>query len=150
MKTLLLFLLLSVLSYGNSYEELSKKIIRELNYIYQGRSYSGASTFAKETKFKYEFEAVSKYEIEIKRSIDGIALDKPFIIDLRKEYYVELEPDNKCDPAIIISHELDIIYLYVKDRCGHFGGFNLYKRAETATVLLKQYFYAAHNLMEVK
>lgn len=141
MKLTALFLLLSVLCYGNSYEELTKKIIRELNYIYQGRSYSGASTFAKETKFRYEFNALSKYEIEIKRSIDGVALDKPFIIDLRKEYYVELEPDTKCNPAIIISHELDIIYLYVKDRCGHFGGFNLYKRAESATVLLKQHFY---------
>jgi len=146
MKKTVLFLLLSVLSYGNSYEELSKKIIRELNYIYQERSYSGASTFAKETKFRYEFEAVSKYEIEIKRSIDGVALDKPFIIDLRNDYHVELEPDTKCNPAIIISHELDIIYLYVKDRCGHFGGFNLYKRAETATVLLKEYFYEAGEL----
>jgi hypothetical protein len=146
MKKTVLFLLLSVLSYGNSYEELSNKIIRELNYIYQERSYSGASTFAKETTFRYKFEILSKYEIEIKRSIDGVALDKPFIIDLRKEYYVELEPDNKCDPAIIISHELDIIYLYVKDRCGHFGGFNLYKRAETSTVLLKQYFHEAGEL----
>jgi hypothetical protein len=148
MKTIVLFLLLSVLSYGNSYEELSKKIIRELNYIYQERSYSGASTFAKETKFRYEFEALSKYEIEIKRSIDGVDLDKPFIIDLRNDYHVELEPDTKCNPAIIISHELDIIYLYVKDRCGHFGGFNLYKRAETATALLKQYFYEAEELKE--
>jgi len=148
MKKLVLFLLLSVLVYANSYEALSKKIIRELNYIYQERSYSGASTFAKETKFRYEFEALSKYEIEIKRSIDGVALDKPFIIDLRNTYYVELEPDTKCNPALIISHELDIIYLYVKDRCGHFGGFNLYKRAETATVLLKEYFYEAGELKE--
>jgi len=146
MQKTVLFLLLSVLSYGNSYEELSKKIIRELNYIYQERSYSGASTFAKETKFRYEFEAVSKYEIEIKRSIDGVALDKPFIIDLRNDYHVELEPDTKCNPAIIISHELDIIYLYVNDRCGHFGGFNLYKRAEISTVLLKEYFYEAGEL----
>jgi len=148
MKKLVLLLLLSVLVYANSYEALSKKIIRELNYIYQGRSYSGASTFAKETKFRYEFEALSKYEIEIKRSIDGVALDKPFIIDLRNEYYVELEPDTKCNPAIIISHELDIIYLYVKDRCGHFGGFNLYKRARDATILLKEYFYEAGELKE--
>lgn len=148
MKKLVLLVLLSVLSYANGYEELSKKIIRELNYIYQGRSYEGGSTFAKETKFRYEFEAISKYEIEIKRSIDGVALDKPFIIDLRSSYYVELEPDTKCNPAIIISHELDIIYLYVKDRCGHFGGFNLYKRAENATVLLKQYFYEARELKE--
>ena len=148
MKKTVLLLLLSVLSYGNSYEELSKKIIRELNYIYQGRSYSGASTFAKETKFTYRFEPISVYEIEIKRNIGGVSLDKPFIIDLRKEYYVELEPDTKCNPAIIISHELDIIYLYVKDRCGHFGGFNLYKRARDATVLLKQHFYEAGELEE--
>lgn len=148
MKKTVLFLLLSVLSYGNSYEERSKKIIRELNYIYQGRSYSGVSTLAKETKFRYGFEAVSKYEIEIKRSIDEVALEKPFIIDLRNKYYVELEPDTKCNPALIISHELDIIYLYVKDRCGHFGGFNLYKRARDATVLLKQYFHEASELKE--
>jgi len=148
MKFLLTVCLFLQLLFAQSYNELSKKIIRELNYIYQGRSYQGASTFAKETNFRYEFEAISKYEIEIKRSIDGVDLDKPFIIDLRNEYYVELEPDTKCNPAIIISHELDIIYLYVKDRCGHFGGFNLYKRAESATTLLKQHFYEARELKE--
>jgi len=131
-----------------SYTELSKKIIRHLDYIYQGRGWSGGSTFAKETKYRYDFKSVSEYEIEITRNIDGVCLDEPFVLDLRKEYYVELESDTKCDPAIKISHGLDIIYLYVKDRCWSFGGFNLYKREESATVLLKQHFYEAGELKE--
>lgn len=143
----LLFLLLFCLSlFANTYGELSKKIIRELDYIYQGRAWSGGTTYAKETTFRYNFKAISEYEIEITRNVDGVCQGEPFIIDLRREYYVELEEDNKCNPALIISHELDIIYLLVKDRCGHFGGFNLYKRAENATVLLKSHFYEAKQL----
>ncbi len=145
----LLFLLLFPLSlFAQSYSELSEKIIRELNYIYQDRAWNGATTFAKETRFRYRFRTISEYEIEITRSIDGTCQDEPFIIDLRQGYYVELENDNKCNPALIISCELDIIYLLVKDRCGHFGGFNLYKRAERATALLKQYFHEAGRLQE--
>ncbi len=146
MKTILLVLLLSLSLFAQTYEELSKKIIRELDYIYQDRAWSGATTFAKETKFRYRFKAISEYEIEITRSIDGVCMEEPFIIDLRQGYYVELEKDNKCNPSLIISHELDIIYLLVKDRCGHFGGFNFYKQAERATVLLKEYFYEAGRL----
>ncbi len=146
MKKLVLFLLLSVLSHANSYEELSKKIVKELEYIYQNRAWTGATTYAKKTRFLYRFRAISEFEIEITRSIDGVCQGEPFIIDLRQEYFVELEEDNKCNPALIISHELDIVYLYVKERCGYFEGFNLYKRAETATVLLKQYFYEAGRL----
>lgn len=146
MKTILLVLLLSLSLFAQTYGELSKKIIRELDYIYQDRAWSGATTFAKETKFRYRFKAISEYEIEITRSIDGVCMEEPFIIDLRQGYYVELEKDNKCNPSLIISHELDIIYLLVKDRCGHFGGFNFYKQAERATVLLKEYFYEAGRL----
>jgi len=138
------FLILSLSA--SSYPELSRNIIRDLNYIFQDRTWTGGSTFAKETKFKYQFRTISEYEIEVLRSIDGVCQDEPFIIDLHQEYYVELEDDTKCNPALIISHELDIIYLLVKDRCGHFGGFNLYKRAQDATVLLKQHFYEAGQL----
>lgn len=147
MRVLSLLMLLLFSLYANErYRELSEKIIKDLNYIYQGRSWSGGSTYAKGREFRYEFKAISPYEIEISRRIDGVCLEEPFIIDLRLGYYVELEPDTKCDPAIIISHELDIIYLYVKDRCGNFGGFNLYKRAEDASVLLKEHFYEAYRL----
>jgi len=144
-----LFLCLFVCTlFAESYAELTQKIIRELNYIYQDRSWDGGTTFAKATSFRYRFKALSDYEIEITRSINGVCAEEPFIIDLRQGYYVQLEKDNKCNPALIISHELDIIYLLVKDRCGHFGGFNLYKRAEGATVLLKEYFYEAGRLNE--
>ena len=136
----------SLSALDTSYRELSKKIIRDLDYIYQGRAWSGGSTFAKETKYRYDFKSISEYEIEITRNIDGLCLDEPFILDLRKEYYVELEADTKCDPAVKISHGVDIIYLYVKDRCGNFGGFNLYKRAEDAVVLLKEHLYKASKL----
>lgn len=146
MRSLLFLLLFSFSLFAQTYSELSKKIIRELNYIYQDRAWSGGTTFAKETRFRYRFRAISEYEIEITRSIDSVCQGEPFILDLRKGYYVELEKDNKCNPALIISHELDIIYLLVKDRCGHFGGFNLYKRAENATVLLKNHFYEARQL----
>ncbi len=150
MKQALVCLLFSISLSASEYAEISKKIIRELDYIFQERAWSGANTFAKETRFVYRFKAISDHEIEISRSIDGVCLEEPFIIDLRDEYFVELEPDTKCNPAIIISHELDIIYLYVKDKCGHFGGFNLYERAMKATVLLKQHFDDANNLMKRK
>lgn len=143
MKLVLLLLLLTFSLFADTSGKLSNKIIRELNYIYQDKAWDGGTTFAKETRFKYTFKAISDYEIEIRRSIDGACQDEPFIIDLRQGYYVELEKNDKCNPALIISHELDIIYLLVKDKCGYFGGFNLYKRAERATVLLKQYFYEA-------
>ena len=143
---LFLFLCISLIAEQNSYEELSKKIIRELNYIYNNKSYTGGSTFGEPRVIKYAFRSLSSYEIEIKRSFDGQCLDEPFIIDLREEYFIELQTDDKCDPALVISHELDIMYLYVKDRCGGFGGYNLYKRAQTATVLLKEHFYRAYKL----
>lgn len=146
MRSLLFLLLFSLSLSAQTYSELSKKIIRELNYIYQDRAWNGGTTFAKETKYRYRFRTISDYEIEITQSIDGVCQDEPFIIDLRRDYYVELEEDNKCNPALIISYELDIIYLLVKDRCGHFGGFNLYKRAENAAVLLKSHFYEASRL----
>ena len=146
MKRILFLLFLSLSLSAQTYAELSKKIIRELNYIYQERAWNGGVTFAKETRFRYRFKALSDYEIEITRSVDGVCKEEPFIIDLRQGYYVELEKDNTCNPALIISHEVDIIYLLVKDRCGHFGGFNLYKRAERATILLKEYFYEAGRL----
>jgi len=145
-KIFLFFLLLQIALFAQSYEELSKNIIRELNYIYQNKPWIGGSTYKEGRKFRYYFKAISKYEIEIIRNIDGVCLDAPFIIDLKKEYFVELEADTKCDPALIISHDLDIIYLYVKDRCGHFGGFNLYKRAKDASVLLKEHFYELSKL----
>ncbi len=148
MKSIVLVLLLSLSLSAQTYAELAKKIIRELNYIYQERSWEGGTTFAKATRFRYGFKALSKHEIEITRSIDGVCIEELFIIDLRQGYYVKLEEDNKCNPALVISHELDIIYLLVKDRCGHFGGFNLYERAERATVLLKEYFYEAGRLAE--
>lgn len=128
------------------YQELSKKIIKDLNYIYQEKSWTGGSTYAQGRKFTYRFKAISPYEIEIRRNIDGLCLEEPFIIDIRDEYWVELQADIKCDPALIISRDLDIIYLYVKDRCGHFGGFNLYKRAVDATVMLKGHFDEAYRL----
>lgn len=131
--------------YAQSYETLSKNIIRELNYIYQDKTWKGGSTFKEGRTFKYTFKSVSSYEIEIMRNINGIS-DDVFILDLKESFSIELEPDIKCDPALTISHELDIIYLYVKDRCGHFGGFNLYKRAEDASVLLRQYLYQAREL----
>jgi len=146
MKLIVLLILFSLSSFASTYAELSKKIIKDLNYIYQDRAWSGATTYVKETRFRYRFKAISEFEIEITRSVDGVCLDEPFILDLRQEYYVELEEDNKCNPALIISHELDIIYLYVKDRCGHFGGFNLYKRAKDITVLLKSHFHEAGQL----
>jgi len=130
------------------YETISNHIIRDFNYIYQGKSYTGGSTFAKPRIFKYEFQKISAYQIEIRRNIDGQCLDEPFIIDLRNEYFVELQADDKCDPALVISDKLDIIYLYVKDRCGGFGGYNLYKQAQTASVLLKEHFYKAQKLSE--
>lgn len=150
MRSLLFLFLFSLPLFAQTYSELSKKIIRELNYIYQDRAWSGGTTFAKETSFRYRFKAISEYEIEIIRSIDGVCQGEPFIVDLRRTYYVELEEDHKCNPALIISHELDIIYLLVKDRCGHFGGFNLYKRAEDATLLLKEYFYEASRLKKMQ
>jgi len=143
---LLLFLTSSLFSFETKHEELSKKIIRELNYIFQEKSWTGGSTFKKGREFTYSFKSISPYEIEIKRSIDGVCLDEPFIIDLREEYFVQLQADDRCDPALVISHELDIVYLYVKDRCGNFGGFNLYKRAKRAGVLLQEYFYEAYRL----
>jgi len=148
MKVLALTLLLQLIlcAVESKYEELSKKIIKELNYIYLERAYEGGSTFVKGRKFRYTFKSISEYEIEIARSIDGICLDEPFILDLRHEYYAELEPDTKCDPALKISHELDIVYLYVKDRCGHFGGFNLYKRAKEAAVRLKGHLHEVYRL----
>jgi len=106
-----LFLCLFVCTlFAESYAELTQKIIRELNYIYQDRSWDGGTTFAKATSFRYRFKALSDYEIEITRSINGVCAEEPFIIDLRQGYYVQLEKDNKCNPALIISHELDIIY----------------------------------------
>lgn len=150
MKKLLILVLLQtfLIANANDYEMLSKNIIRELNYIYQGKSYVGGSTFAKPRTFKYQFKRISKYEIEISRNLDGKCLEETFIIDLRNEYFVQLEADDKCDPALVISHELDIIYLYVKDRCGGFGGYNLYKRAQSASVLLKEHFYKTHKLTQ--
>ena len=146
MKLFISLLLLQTILFSGDYKELSKNIIRELNYIYQGKVWTGGSTFKEGRKFRYDFRTLSSHEIEIRRSIDGVCLDEPFIIDLKEEYFVELEADTKCDPALIISHDLDIVYLYVKDRCGHFGGFNLYKRAKDTTVLLKEYFYKAGKL----
>ena len=143
---LLLLLTSSLFSFDAKYEELSKKIIRELNYIFQEKPWTGGSTFKNGREFTYHFKALSSYEIEISRNIDGVCLDEPLIIDLREEYFVELQANDRCDPALIISHELDIVYLYVKDRCGHFGGFNLYKRAEKASILLKEYFHEAYLL----
>ena len=146
MKILFLLVCLQTILFSGDYATLSKNIIRELNYIFQGRAWTGASTFKEGRKFRYDFRAISSHEIEIRRNIDGVCLEEPFIIDLKEEYFVELEADTKCDPALIISHDLDIVYLYVKDRCGHFGGFNLYKRAKDTTVLLKEYFYEAGKL----
>lgn len=143
---LLLFLTSSLFSFDTKYVELSKNIIRELNYIFQERSWTGGSTFKKGRRFTYNFKSISDYEIEITRNIDGVCLDAPFIIDLREEYFIELQADDRCDPALIISHELDIVYLYVKDRCGNFGGFNLYKRAQKSSALLKAHFYEAYRL----
>ncbi|PHR57529.1 MAG: hypothetical protein COA44_05675 [Arcobacter sp.] len=150
MKKVLLFLFLQVSLFSDikAYEELSKQIIRELHYIYQGRAYTGGSTFAKARTYKYQFKIISSYEIEITRKLDGKCLEEPFIIDLRDEYFIELQVDDKCDPALVISHDLDIIYLYVKDRCGGFGGYNLYKKAKTASVLLKEHFYKAYKLSQ--
>lgn len=148
MKKLLLFLLLQIalLADMNAYKELSKQIIRDLNYIYGNKVYTGGSTFGEPRVFKYHFKELSNYEIEISRSFDGQCLEEPFIIDLRQEYFIELQADDKCDPALVISHELDIIYLYVKDRCGGFGGYNLYKKAQTASILLKEHFDKAYKL----
>jgi len=129
-----------------AYEKYTKQIIESLNYIYQEKVWTGGSTYASARKFTYKFRALSPYDIEITRNIDGVYLEQPFIIDLRQEYFVQLQPDDRCDPALIISNELDIIYLYVKDRCGNFGGFNLYKRAEKMNVLLKEHFYEAYRL----
>ena len=146
MKALFLCLLLSASLLAETYESLSRQIIRDLNYIFQEKLYTGGATFASPRTFKYEFKSISKYEIEINRRLDGKCEEEPFLIDLREEYFVELQPDTKCDPALVISHELDIVYLYVKDRCGHFGGYNLYKRATSASVLLKEHFYKAQRL----
>ena len=148
MKKILFFLLLqiSLLADTKAYEELSKGIIRDLNYIYENKTYTGGSTFGEPRVFKYHFKRLSSYEIEISRSFDGQCLEEPFIIDLRDEYFIELQADDKCDPALVISHELDIIYLYVKDRCGGFGGYNLYKKAQTASLLLKEHLYKAYKL----
>jgi len=148
MKVLVLLSLIYGTLFSQDYETLSQQILRDLNYIYQGRAYTGASTFKEGRKFKYDFRAISKYEIEIRRNIDGVCLEEPFIINLKQEYFIQLEANDKCDPAIIISSELDIIYLYVKDRCGNFGGFNLYKRAKDATVLLKEHFYEASRVAQ--
>ena len=148
MKKLLLLIVVqvSLLADTKAYEVFSSHIIRDLNYIYGKKAYTGGSTFGQPRIFKYQFKAISSYEIEIIRSLDGQCLDEPFIIDLRDEYFIELQADDKCDPALVISHELDIIYLYVKDRCGGFGGYNLYQRAKRASVLLKEHFYKASKL----
>jgi len=145
----LFFLLLMALSlYADSYLEISNKIIKDFNYIFQGRTWSGGTTYVTETKFRYNFKSISPYEIEITKSIDGVCSDEPFLLDIRLEYDVFLEEDNKCDPALILSYDTDIIYLYVKDRCGNFGGYNLYKRAKDARLLLQMHLREARGLGE--
>lgn len=141
----LMFLMTLSLS-AQSYLEISNKIIKDFNYIYQGRAWNGGSTYVKETKFRYRFKTISAYEIEITKSIDGSCEGEPFILDIRREYAVDLEKDNKCDPALILSFDTDIIYLIVKDRCGAFGGFNLYKRAKEARLLLQMHLREARAL----
>ena len=148
MKVLLLVFVmhLTLIAEEPNYGSLTQKIIQDLEYIYQGKAWTGASTYAKAREFRYRFKAISAYEIEITRNIDGVCLEEPFIIDVRDDYAVELEPDTKCDPALVISRELDIIYLYVKDRCGNYGGFNLYKRAEDVSVMLKKHLSQGSKL----
>ncbi len=141
-----LMLLLTLTLSAETYLDISNKIIKDFNYIYQDRAWSGGSTYVKETRFRYRFKTISAYEIEISKSIDGSCEGEPFILDIRLEYAVDLEKDNKCDPALILSFDTDIIYLIVKDRCGAFGGFNLYKRAKEARLLLQMHLREAREL----
>ena len=143
---IVVILLMTLSLQADGYLEVSKKIIQDFNYIFQGRTWSGGSTYVNETRFKYNFKSISPYEIEITRSIDGTCSGEPFILDIRIAYAVDLEEDNKCDPALIISYDTDIIYLYVKDRCGIYGGYNLYKRAKDARLLLQMHLSEAREL----
>jgi len=143
---IVIFILIPFLLLANPYEEVSKKIIQDFNYIYQGRAWSGGHTFVKETKFKYVFKAISAYEIKITKSINGLSEGEPFILDIRRGYSVDLEQDTKCDPSLVISDKLEIIYLLVKNRCGNFGGFNLYKRAKDASIRLQEHLNEASDI----
>ena len=144
----ILILLMALSLYADTYLDISNKIIKDFNYIFQKRTWSGGSTFVTETTFRYNFKSISPYEVEITKSIDGACSGEPFLLDIRLEYDVFLEEDNKCDPALILSYETDIIYLYVKDRCGNFGGYNLYKRAKDARLLLQMHLREARELGE--
>ncbi len=148
-RKILLLVLFTLSLQAETYQDISNKIIKDFNYIFQGRAWSGGSTFVNETKFRYNFKTISAYEIEITKSIDGTCEGEPFILDIRQEYDVDLEEDTKCNPALIVSFETDIIYLYVKDRCGAFGGYNLYEKAKDARLLLQMHLREARELDEV-
>lgn len=145
-RKIILIVLITISLYADTYVDVSNKIIKDFNYIFQERAWTGASTYVNETRFKYNFKSISSYEVEITKSIDGSCEDEPFILDIRQDYRVELEEDNKCNPALIVSYKRDIIYLYVKDRCGAFGGYNLYKRAKDARLLLQMHLREAKEL----
>ncbi len=130
---------------ASSYGEMTAKIVKELNYIFQNRGYKGGTTFKKAQWFEYRFTVLDEYSIEI---TEYRAEKKVYILDVRKGYSVALDEDNTCHPALTFSHEEEIIYLYVKERCGVFGGYNLYPRAKDAVVRLKGYMFELSHMGE--
>lgn len=58
MKTLLCIFVLqwSLYSAESQYTDYTKNIINDLNYIYQGKTWTGASTYVKARKFRYDLK----------------------------------------------------------------------------------------------
>ena len=142
-KFVLLLVCFAAFLEASEHRKLTQKIVKELNYIFQNRAHKGGTTFEKELWFEYRFRTIDDFTIEITAITDA---KKVYVLDMRNVYSVTLEEDVTCQPALIFSHDEEIIYLYVKERCGVFGGYNLYPRAKDALVRIKGYMFELSRL----